>query len=260
MTAGAGARRRLEMNRRRFFTGGLALAGSAALAGSLLRADDSPTATAAADSPSPATDLALVPPAEGPIRVAFCISEGSNVIDMAGPWEVFQDVMVDRGGHHHHPFALYTVATDTRPVRATGGLHLLPDHTFADAPAPQVVVVPAMRGSDDLHAWLRTTATTADLVMSVCTGAFQLARAGLLDGLAATTHHDFWDDFARQFPKVDLRRGPRYVEHPRIATAGGLTSGIDLALRVVARYFGEAAASQTAEYMEWQGEGWRRAG
>lgn len=93
--------------------------------------------------------------------------------------------------------------------------------------------------------------------MSVCTGAFQLGRAGLLDGLEATTHHEFWDAFEKQFPKVKLQRGPRFVEHPHVATAGGLTSGIDLALRVVARYFGDPVAQATADYMEYRGTGWK---
>ena len=91
----------------------------------------------------------------------------------------------------------------------------------------------------------------------VCTGAFQLAEAGLLDGLAATTHHDFYESFADDYPDVRLERDVRFVENPRISTAGGLTSGIDLALRVVARYFGDEVASQTASYMEYSGTGWQ---
>jgi transcriptional regulator GlxA family with amidase domain len=96
--------------------------------------------------------------------------------------------------------------------------------------------------------------------MSVCTGAFQLARAGLLEGKAATTHHDFYDAFARDFPAVHLKTGLRFVESaPHIATAGGLTSGIDLALRTVERYFGRETAQRTADYMEYSGTGWQAA-
>lgn len=242
------------MHRRRFLEATLALGGMAALGP--LRALAAPGASA--ESPAPkggGDDLALTPPEEGTIKVAFPISPGSNVIDMAGPWEVFQDTMI--GGHHRHPFELATVAATAEPVRATGGLHLIPDFAVADVPEPHVVVVPAMRTSDAVLDWLRETAKTAHLVMSVCTGAFQLGRAGLLDGLEATTHHDFWDAFEKEFPEVKLRRGPRFVEHPRVATAGGLTSGIDLALRVVARYFGEPAAARTAEYMEYRSTGWK---
>jgi transcriptional regulator GlxA family with amidase domain len=95
-------------------------------------------------------------------------------------------------------------------------------------------------------------------MMSVCTGAFQLGRAGLLAGKEATTHHDFFDRFAQAFPDVTLRRGHRFVEgSERIATSGGLTSGVDLALRVVERYFGRQVAQNTADYMEYQSTGWR---
>ena len=93
--------------------------------------------------------------------------------------------------------------------------------------------------------------------MSVCTGAFQLARAGLLKGIPATTHHDFFDSFAKEFPDVELRRGLRFVDSGRIATAGGLTSGIDLALHIVSRYFGVETAAATATYMEYSSDAWR---
>jgi transcriptional regulator GlxA family with amidase domain len=87
--------------------------------------------------------------------------------------------------------------------------------------------------------------------MSVCTGAFHLARTGLLDGRTATTHHQFQDRLAREFPAVKVQRGVRFVEHEKVATAAGLSSGIDLALRVVERYFGRGAALRTAAYMEY---------
>jgi transcriptional regulator GlxA family with amidase domain len=92
--------------------------------------------------------------------------------------------------------------------------------------------------------------------MSVCTGAFQLAKAGLLSGKSATTHHDFIESLTKQFPDIDVKRGLRFVEGPKISTAGGLSSGIDLALRVVDRYFGREAAERTASYMEYQSKGW----
>ena len=88
------------------------------------------------------------------------------------------------------------------------------------------------------------------------TGAFILGRAGMLKGLDATTHHDFFDRFEKTFPDVRLHRGLRFVEGERISTAGGLTSGIDMALRVVERYFGRDRARQVAEYMEYQSTGW----
>jgi transcriptional regulator GlxA family with amidase domain len=98
--------------------------------------------------------------------------------------------------------------------------------------------------------------TSTDLIMSVCTGAFQLGRAGLLAGKSATTHHNFFEQFAKAFPDINLKRGVRFVEEERVSTAGGLSSGIDLALHVVERYFGRDVAQNTAGYMEYQGKGW----
>jgi transcriptional regulator GlxA family with amidase domain len=205
------------------------------------------------------SDNKLKPPAKGKIPVAFTISNGVTVIDFAGPWEVFQDVMVTERGPNHDdqmPFQLFTVSETTEPLTGSGGLKLVPDYTFDNAPQPKVVVVPAQRGSQALHAWLRKMSTSTDVIMSVCTGAFQLGKAGLLAGKSATTHHDFFERFAKAFPEVTLKRGLRFVEDGRISTAGGLTSGIDLALRVVDRYFGRAVAQQTATYMEYQSKGW----
>jgi len=201
----------------------------------------------------------LTPPAKGKIPVAVAISDGVTVIDFAGPWEVFQDVMIpDRGKDmdEQMPFQLFTVSEKTEPLTGSAGLKLLPDYTFDSAPQPKVVVVPAQRGSQALHAWLRKMSTSTDVIMSVCTGAFQLGKAGLLSGKSATTHHDFLDRFAKTFPDVSVKRGLRFVEEEKISTAGGLTSGIDLALHVVERYFGREVAEATATYMEYQSKGW----
>lgn len=194
----------------------------------------------------------LKPPAKGRIGVAVAISEGVTVIDFAGPWEVFQDTMTG----DEMAFQLFTVSEKTEMVEGSAGLKLVPDYTFANAPECKVIVIPAQKGSAGLHEWLRKVSPTTDVTMSVCTGAFQLAKAGLLDGKTATTHHDFLDQLEEKFPKVKVRRGVRFVEGERISTAGGLSSGIDLALRVVERYFGRQIAQRTATYMEYQGTAW----
>jgi len=202
----------------------------------------------------------LAAPAEGQIPVAFLISRGATVIDFCGPWEVFQDVSVPGRGRtpaDTFPFRLFTVAESREPIAASGGLKIVPDFTFEDAPQPKVIVIPAQGGGTPaLLAWLRKAHKEADMTMSVCTGSFVLASAGLLDGRSATTHHEFLDQLERSFPAVQVRRDVRFVEGPRIATAAGLTSGIDLALRVVERYFGGDVARRTAEYMEHEGQGW----
>jgi transcriptional regulator GlxA family with amidase domain len=200
---------------------------------------------------------ALALPEDGVIRTAFMIGPSVNVIDVAGPWEVFQDAGAGRGGPS--PFELFTVAEATQPVEATAGLTIVPDHRHGDAPQPHVIVVPAHQSSEAALRWLRQAAAKAEVVMSVCTGAFILADAGLLDGRRATTHHDFFSQFEASFTRVELVRGERFVEDERVATAAGLTSGIDLALRVVERYLGRSAAEGTARYMEHESARWRTA-
>jgi transcriptional regulator GlxA family with amidase domain len=198
----------------------------------------------------------LTVPEGGEIPVAVTVSQGVTVIDFAGPWEVFQDVMFNKDGKHHMPFKLYTVSEKTEPLRGSAGLRIVPDYTFENAPAPKVIVIPAQMGSTALHEWLRKVVPSTDVTMSVCTGAFQLAKAGLLTGKTATTHHEFIDRLAKQYPDINVKRGLRFVEGEKISCAGGLTSGIDLALRVVERYFGREQAETTAFYMEYQSKGW----
>src|SRR5215213_632078 len=205
-------------------------------------------------------DNKLTPPSKGKIAVAVLISAGVTMIDYAGPWEVFQDVHVPGRGpdmDEQMPFQLFTVSDTTDTVVGSAGLKLVPDYTFKTAPQPKVVVIPAQGGKAPAKLdWLREVSKSADVVMSVCTGAFILARTGLIDGKSATTHHDFFDHFVKTFPNIELKRGPRFVEGPKFSTAGGLTSGIDLALRVVERYFGREVAEKTATYMEYQSKSW----
>jgi transcriptional regulator GlxA family with amidase domain/YHS domain-containing protein len=196
----------------------------------------------------------LTPPSTGKIPVAFLISDGAVVIDFCGPWEVFQDAspMDGKGG-----FELYTVAEKDGPIESSGGMKILPNYTFANAPRPKVIVIPAQNGDTEaMCSWIRDSAKTADLTMSVCTGAFVLAKTGLLSGKSATTHHYAYTDLAMKFPDIHVKRGYRFVEEGNIATAGGLTSGMDLALRVVERYYGHDHAMHTALDMEYQGQGW----
>ena len=205
----------------------------------------------------------IVPPAKGPIPVAFVITESATMIDFAGPWEVFQDVMVESRGSsmdEQMPFKLYTVSDAKAPLRVAGGMQIVPDYTFDDAPQPRIVVVGAQRGkSPKMLEWIRKMTTQSDVVMSVCTGAYRLALAGVLKGKRATTHHDFYDDFQKKFPDVSLQRGLRFVQSdPVVFTAGGLSSGIDLALHIVELYFGRPVAEKTAKYMEYEGTGWIR--
>lgn len=224
------------MNRRQVL--GAAVAGGLMI-GAAARSSAQPHAAAAPKIPRPK---------DGKIKVAFVISTGANVIDLAGPWETFQDTMLPNGDM---PFELFTVAETTQIVEMTDGLRIEPTYSFDAVELPHVVVVPAQsNGSDRFMAMLREIQGKVNLTMSVCTGAFKLAKAGILDGKSATTHHDYYDQFAKQFPRVELVRGPRFVNEGSIITAGGLTSGISAALHVVSRYFDSTFSARTAAYME----------
>ena len=206
-----------------------------------------------ADSPT-ATASPLKPPAHGSIPVAFLVSEGAVLIDFSGPWEVFGNVMVP--GRKDQPFRLYTVSETAKPFRA-GGMQIIPDYTIETAPAPKVIVIPAQSdGTEAVLQWIRKSSKNADVTMSVCTGAYLLAQTGLLAGKAATTHHASYVDLATKFPDIQVVRGVRFVEERNLASSGGLSSGIDLAFRVVERYYGREVAKQTAFDMEYQGQGW----
>jgi len=245
---------RRELMKQTLAVGAFAVGASAALPGRAPAAELSKDTGAVADA---RLTNPLTVPANGTIRVAFLIGPDAEEVDYAFPWGVFQNVMV--GDNHHMPFKLYTVAVSKEAVRTTGGLAILPEYTFADAPTPNVVVVPAMDTDKIAPAaldWLRSVQKDADLTMSVCDGAFVLAKAGLIDGKKATCYHSGYRMLGVMYPNVNVVRGVRYVEDGKIAASGGLTCGADLAMRVVERYFGREQARQTARDLEFQGTGW----
>jgi putative intracellular protease/amidase/YHS domain-containing protein len=223
------------------------------LAGKLFAGTDGVQAKSAIGKTKPVSNP-LTPPAKGSIPVAFPISEGAVIIDFCGPWEVFQDVQLH--GHKDSPFHLYTVAETKEPIIASGGMKITPEHTFQTAPVPKVIVIPAQKANEAMLEWIRTSTKSTDVTMSVCTGAYVLAKTGLLSGKSATTFHMAYEDFAVEFPDIDLKRGARFVEDGNLASSGGLTSGMDLAFRVVERYFGRDVAEETAYNIEYQGRGW----
>lgn len=203
--------------------------------------------------------LNIVPlpnPGKGRIPVAFLLSAGAEVVDFAGPWGVFEYAIPPDA--EESPFQLYTVAESIVPLKVSGGMTIVPDYALDNAPQPKVIVVPAMgEPSAALLNWLKNASKGTDLTLSVCNGAFVLAKAGLLAGKAATAHHGGYALLAADFPDVKVIRGARFVDAGNISTAGGLTSGIDLALHVVERYFGRKVAEDTATALEYQGQGWK---
>ena len=211
--------------------------------------------------PSTVPTAKLVPPAQGKIPVAFVIGQGGGeTIDFVGPMEVFTFAFFPKPGagmEDMQPFRLYTVSGSTNPIRVTGGLRIIPDYTFADAPEPKVVVVPATRTSPEMLDWIRKMTTRADVVMSVCVGAYHLAEAGVLNGKKATTMSGAYPDIQKKYPEVNFIRNMLWVQSdPVIYTSGATGAGIDLALHIVELYFGREVAERAAGSMNYPGRDW----
>lgn len=178
--------------------------------------------------------------------VAVLLFEGVELLDFAGPAEVF--IVADEG----RAFRVVTVAASTKPLKTMGGITVTPDFDYRSAPNADVLVVPGgdMSSVDQAgRAWIKTAAGDAQVVMSVCFGAMLLADVGLLDGLPATTHHWGLERLKKKAPKCRVVESRRFVDAGKIVTTAGVTAGIDGALHVVRRLLGDEAARWTAE--EW---------
>jgi transcriptional regulator GlxA family with amidase domain len=193
----------------------------------------------------------------GPLKVAILIDHGATLIDFAGLWQALGDCRADPG------FDVYTVAPRLGPIRTYGSLLVSANHTYETAPQPDILFMGAQSGgrtgsTPAKIAWIRATHAKTRLTASACTGSFILAQAGLLDGLQATTHHDYLEDFRTRYPKVNVVANRRVIPpQQRIVTAGGESCSLDLGLWLVKHFCGLEAAGATATYMEYQGDAWR---
>lgn len=194
--------------------------------------------------------------AEKPKRVrnvAIFIHEGVELLDFAGPGEVF--AAADRG----RAFRVYTVAASKDPVTSQRFVKLTPEYTLSDCPKPDVIVLPGgatavpLKDSKVID-WINSASEDAEVVQSVCTGAFLLAKAGLLDGKEATTHWESIERLRSAAPKAKVYADRRVVDNGKIVTAAGVSAGIDASLHVVGRLLGEQVAKDTARYMEYHWE------
>jgi transcriptional regulator GlxA family with amidase domain len=194
-------------------------------------------------------------------NVGILVFENVEVLDFAGPFEVFSRTRLvpgveSRRSEDSAPFHVFTVARTAEPLTATGGLRLIPNYAWSDAPPIDLLVVPGgfgtrvLRNDAETLAWIRSVATSARKVTSVCTGALVLANAGVLDGRRATTHWASLDTLAGLRPAITVERGPRVVDDG-VITSAGVSAGIDMALYVVERLFGSDVANETAHYMEY---------
>lgn len=193
-----------------------------------------------------------------PLSVGIYIFDNVEVLDFAGPYEVFTTASrVHRRSHPdaEEPFRVCTVARSAALVRARAGLRIVPDHDFASHPPLDILIVPggdvsAELQRSELAPWLRRCFQRSSITASVCTGSFLLARAGLLGGLRATTHWEDLDDMRLAFPSVSVVADVPWVDEGRVITSAGISAGIGMSLHVVARIAGGDLAHRTARQME----------
>lgn len=189
-----------------------------------------------------------------PIKVGIFLFDEVEVLDFAGPFEVFS---IAGRRDNLEPFDVFTLAELPGPILARNGLSINPRYTFSDCPPPDILVVPGGFGTrremkkSDVVTWVRTASAASRITFSVCTGALVLATAGLLEGLEATTHHLALDELRAVAPNTRVIEDRKVVDTGRIVTSGGISAGINGALSLVARLMGEAAALETAHYMEY---------
>jgi len=190
-------------------------------------------------------------------NVAVLIFDDVEVLDFAGPFEVF-GVSRTADDPSQSLFNVYTVAESAGSVKARNGLSVNPNYTIADCPPPDLLLVPGGQGTrreihnDTLVNWIKTQAERVELMLSVCTGSFLLAKAGLLDGLKATTFHTTFDTLAELAPTAELCPGERYVDNGHLIMSAGISAGIDMSLYVVGKLHGDAQSERTAHYMEYE--------
>ncbi len=191
-----------------------------------------------------------------PLRrtVGILLFDDVEVLDFAGPFEVFS-VAGRRDGSY--PFDVFTIAERTRPIAARNFLKVIPKHSFESFPKIDVLVVPGGFGTrremlnQKVLDWVKEQAALAEIVLSVCTGALILGRAGLLDGLNATTHHGAVNLLKEIAPAAIIQADRRVIDNGKFVIAAGVSSGIDAAFYVIARLLGEPVAREAADYIEY---------
>ncbi|MBB1340348.1 MULTISPECIES: DJ-1/PfpI family protein [Pseudoalteromonas] len=187
------------------------------------------------------------------MNIAIYIYDDAEVLDFSGPFEVFSTAkrLADNN------WQVFFVAEHAGPVIARAGFSVNPHYSFADHPAFDVLIVVGGLHTHELEKpavinWIRETAGAASKVASVCTGAFLLAKAGLLDGLTVTTHWEDQSDLAAMFPALNVIANKRWVSQGKLTTSGGISAGIDMSLALVAELISPAHAELTAKQMEYQ--------
>lgn len=177
-----------------------------------------------------------------------------EVLDFAGPFEVFSITKV----HEEKPFTVYTVSQNGEMITARNGLKVKPDYSIEDLPPVDILIIPGGKGAQENEVkndivinWVRQQMKEVKLMTSVCTGALLLAKAGLLEGLKATTHWASIQTFKKDFPNVEVMENVKFVDEGHIITSAGISAGINMSFHIVKNLLGVEIAEETAKNMEY---------
>jgi transcriptional regulator GlxA family with amidase domain len=190
-------------------------------------------------------------------NVAILLYDGVEVLDFSGPAEVFESASQFGANGREKAFNVYTVSRHKDPVLSQGFLRIVPGYSIEDSPRPDILVLPG-GGAGGVMAdaawmeWVKRTGSESENVLTVCTGAFIAGRAGLLEGVEATTWYNAIPSLKAEFPRTHVQPGRRFVDSGKVVTTAGVSAGIDGALHLVARLLGRYVADRTAEYMEYK--------
>jgi transcriptional regulator GlxA family with amidase domain len=201
--------------------------------------------------------LAGAAPPPQPVRhVAIVVYDGTEILDFAGPAEVLAAAGGFASGGSGSALDVYTVGATTAPIKAQGFITITPQYSIADAPTPDIVVIPGGNSANlsrdpAMMTWLTTVTSASDATLTVCTGAFPLAESGALDGLEITTWYGAVESLRAKAPRAKVMHGRRFIDSGRYITTAGVSAGIDGALHLTARLYGRRVADQTARYMEY---------
>lgn len=189
-------------------------------------------------------------------NVGILLFNEVEVLDFAGPFETFSITTYTES--NKKPFKVNTVAQTRGLVNARNGLKVQPDYDFCDAPQFDILIVPGGYGAEQIEIhnpkvidWIKNRMGNVDIMASVCTGAFLLAEAGLLDGKQATTHWMDIDRLEKEYDKVKVQRNVKFIDETSIITAGGISAGINMSFHIIKKLLGEEIANATAKRMEY---------
>ena len=191
-----------------------------------------------------------------PRTVAILIFDEVEVLDFAGPYEVFNDAS---GAVSPPPFYAYTIGPTEKQIITKGKLVVTPQYSIEKAPQADILIIPGGFGTrtllkdEPLLSWIRDQAGKVEWLLSVCTGALLLAKAGLLKDRPATTHHTAFDHLQHLSPTTRIEKNKRFVRSAAtIYTSGGISAGIDLSLHLVEKLAGPEVHAAVVEEMEYR--------